>query len=73
MVEEVDQASVDVIKALFESDNGKEFFLEYLRENLRIKFTNRYTSRVNLEIYFGERVVTTSNFTIETQMIIHGT
>ena len=41
MAKEVDQASVDVIKLILESDNGKMFFREYLAKHLHISFTNQ--------------------------------
>ena len=37
MAEEVDQASINVIKTLLESRNGKDWFAEYLRSNLQIE------------------------------------
>lgn len=36
MAEEVDQTSIDVIKTLLESENGKTFFYDYLNKNLQL-------------------------------------
>lgn len=52
MAEEVDQASIDVIKTLFESENGKKFFGNYLKENLEISINNSVT-RVDINIMFN--------------------
>ena len=57
MAQEVDQASVDVIKLVLESDNGKKFFLEYLRENLKLNVQNNI-GQVSVDVCFNNLVVT---------------
>lgn len=34
---EIDQATVDVVKTILESKNGKAWFAEYLKNNLRLQ------------------------------------
>lgn len=56
MVEEVDQASVDVIKTILESDNGKRFFVEYLRSNLNIS-VQQYNSEIIVDLLFNAMII----------------
>ena len=65
MVQEVDQTSVDVIKTILESSNGKAFFLQYLKDNLRF---NINTSHGQIQIMFNEQVVASSFLRLETKL-----
>lgn len=53
---EVDQASVDVIKTILESENGKRFFVDYLRANLKINLT-AYVDKIVCDITFDGFII----------------
>lgn len=52
MAEEVDQASIDVIKTLFESKNGKQWFFRYLAENLMVELEIPSADTFEVKIIF---------------------
>ena len=62
MAEEVDQTSVDVIKILLESKNGKAFFKQYLAENLKISISSHNDGLVNISLSFNGMHFTSANF-----------
>lgn len=64
MAEEVDQASIDVIKTLLESKNGKDWFYEYLRKNLSLRIYSDGLHGININISFDGEHVTGGNFSI---------
>lgn len=65
MAQEVDQASVDVIKTLLESKNGKDWFYEYLRKNLLLNIYSDGLHGININISFNGAHVTGNNFSIK--------
>jgi hypothetical protein len=68
MVKEVDQASVDVIKMLLESENGKLFMFEYLNKYLRI---NVNPSHEQIQLIFDSTVFSATSLRIESRLRSH--
>ena len=64
MAEEVDQTSVDVIKILLESENGKAFFKQYLAENLKISISSYSEGLINVSLLFNGMYFTSASFQI---------
>lgn len=62
MAEEVDQASIDVIKIMLESDNGKAFFKQYLAENLKIKVFPYDDGLINITLVFNGMHFSSASF-----------
>lgn len=65
MNEEVDQASIDVIKTLLESKNGKDWFYEYLRKNLSLRVYSDGLHGVNINLTFDGIHVTGGHLSIK--------
>lgn len=63
MAEEVDQTSIDVIKTLLESENGKAFFYDYLNKNLQLTISG-YTNKITVSILFNNLYVSGGQITI---------
>ena len=62
MAQEVDQASVDVIKTLLESENSKRFFVEYLRSNFTIA-VQQYNSEIVVDLLFNNMIIQKVRYT----------
>lgn len=56
MAEEVDQASVDVIKTLLESKNGKLFMTAYLKELIR--------DRIQIKVFVTKKQYNANDMTL---------
>lgn len=69
---EIDQVTVDVIKIILESKNGKEWFYEYLRSNLSLHVYSDGLHGVNINITFNGQRVSGSHLGL-TFAQIHGT
>jgi len=63
MVEEVDQTTVDIIKTLLESENGKAFFYDYLNKNLQL-IVSGYTNKITVSILCNNMYVSGGQITI---------
>lgn len=70
--DEIDQTTVDVIKTILESKNGKDWFYTYLRSNLRLHVCSDGLRGVNINITFNEQHVSGSHLCISFNPI-HGT
>jgi len=57
---EVDQASVDVIKTLLESKQGQIFFLEYLSKHLRIEHLLYSDGDFRISLHFNNVLFTST-------------
>lgn len=66
MVQEVDQAAVDVIKTLLESQQGRLFMMQYLKDSLTM-YMDVYHSQ--LHILFDDVVVCTASLRIESKFM----
>lgn len=61
--EEVDQASVDVIKVLLESKQGQTFFIEYLSKHLRIEHLQYVDGDFKISLHFNNVLFTSTLIT----------
>lgn len=57
MAQEVDQAAVDVIKTLLESNEGKRFFTQYLGQNLKLDIHST-SEAVTFDLIFNHQIIT---------------
>jgi len=63
MAQEVDQASVDVIKTILESENGQVFFREYLSKYLRIEHLLYVDGDFRVSLHFKNVMFTSTLIT----------
>jgi len=62
---EIDQATVDVVKTILESENGKKWFTEYLQNNLRLELSSGYHTS-SIQLTFDGVVVSSINLSFVT-------
>lgn len=63
--DEIDQATVDVLKTILESKNGKEWFAEYLQKNLTIHI-NSYHEQIHIS--FHGKTISVASLRIESKL-----
>lgn len=62
---EIDQTTVDVIKTILESKNGKKWFTEYLMDNLKLELSPGYHT-TTIHLSFNGMIVSTMNMSFST-------
>lgn len=66
------QESVEIIKTILESKEGKEWFFEYLKANLKLEiFAADYLSDIGFNLRFNGLNISTSTLTISSKIHVY--